>query len=159
MMHVQTDAKFDYLINRRKELGLSKAKMGELLDKSHQTITNYEDGYIANDPYVLEAKLDGIAKAYQVDKEKLKYEYNRFLSAKQDIEHARSIDLRKHFEAELKGVQNAEMLIVDRKELTKANPELKKLVQDSLQRQLSSVVKNIYDLMEAYEQGKQITTK
>ena len=38
--------------------------MGELLDKSHQTITNYEDGYIANNPYVLEAKLDEIAKAY-----------------------------------------------------------------------------------------------
>lgn len=154
MMHVQTDAKFDYLINRRKELGLSKAKMGELLDKSHQTITNYEDGYIANNRYVLEAKLDEIAKAYQVDKEKLKYEYNRFLSVKEDIKNAKVVDLGQHFEVVLKGVQNAEILIVDRKELTKANPELKKLVQDSLQRQLSNVVKNIYDLMDAYEQGK-----
>ena len=151
-MNVQTSDQFDYLINRRKALGLSKSEMGGKLDKSHQTITNYENGYIANDPILRESKLAEIANAYQVNLDELKEEYSKFLSRKEDIKRANVVYLRQYFEDIYNGIKNCSVLNIDNHTIQKtSDPQLAALVDTSLKRQLSTVASNIHDLISAYK--------
>lgn len=151
-MNVQTDASFDYLINQRTKLGLSKTKMAERLNKSHQTVSNYEWGYIANDIHTRKQKFEEIAKAYEIDIVELEKEYEKFSSIKQDIRNARVVALKEYFDDICKGIKGSKYLSVHNHVVNRSEkPELAALVDAALKRELNNVVSNIYDIISAYE--------
>lgn len=145
--NVHTDAAFDFLVDRRKELGLKKGDIAARLGKSYQTVTNYENGNIANNLHTRMEKMEEIADAYEVDVEVLKQEYEKARPHFEDIKNATFISLRGYFNDICDGVKASSILEVDGKTLNRDNKKMADLVDAALKRQLHEVASNIYDLI------------
>lgn len=146
--NVHTDASFDFLVQRRKELGLTKGDIAERLGKSYQTVTNYENGNIANNVHTRMEKFKEIAEAYEVDIEVLKQEYEKARLMLEDIKNATFISLRGYFNDICNGVKASSMIEIDGKTLNRIeNKKLADVIDASLKRQLSDVASNIYDIL------------